>query len=284
MEFNQDFELHLNRITAHELSRNRKDYEEKYLSVVIQMLAADKKFLFAEDILKLYPHRQESLDQIITKTSTLIPDNGTSWPNPHQHGKYCSVYYDVMLDLYIEPHHVHYDLFFAYMMNHTDLLNIDGCLSYQLEKHYANNLKLFARFLHLIIRKHKDIILAKETTLTIEEWITCKQKEITEDELNGKERLKGKQNGQLKRMANDKFTCLNQQQTILLIHYLQKHKVLLRDEYLTAADAGKAFELITGYSQHTLRQDLGKYFQYENPENKENLRMILATIINDLDN
>jgi hypothetical protein len=62
--------MHLNRITAHELSLNRKDYEEKYLPVVIQMLAADKKFLFAEDILKLYPYRQES--HVFIKTQKIL--------------------------------------------------------------------------------------------------------------------------------------------------------------------------------------------------------------------
>jgi hypothetical protein len=84
-----------------------------------------------------------------------------------------------------------------------------------------------------------------------------------------------KKGSKLKREANDKLTCLSQEQTALLIYYLQQEKVLLKDEYLSNLDAGKAFEMLTAYSQNTLRQNLG---QTDQIKTKENLTKVANTL------
>jgi len=60
---------------------------------------------------------------------------------------------------------------------------------------------------------------------------------------------------------------------------LKQVGVFLKDEYLTDLDAGKAFELLTGYSQNTLRQDLGKFYQFENKENLKRLHQTFSQVI-----
>lgn len=76
----------------------------------------------------------------------------------------------------------------------------------------------------------------------------------------------------LKREANDKYTCLNLDQTALLIEYLQQEKAILKDEFLTDKEAGLAFELLTAYSRNTIRQKLGKV---ELLKSKQNLKDLL---------
>lgn len=71
----------------------------------------------------------------------------------------------------------------------------------------------------------------------------------------------------LSRQGDDKLTSLNREQTVLLIYYLQAAKVFLRDEYLTDTDAGREFELLTGYSSNTIRQGLTKFMSYQNNHN-----------------
>jgi hypothetical protein len=290
MDITKPYELHLSFITTAERLVNPETFDYEYAPYVLQMLELEGKHIFEEDVLTMragtrqYESEMSLLDEILSDTPDLISKK-SRYPNPHQQGKICyPVYYDLSSNIIIEPQYIYYDRFFAYLMKHTTLMNIDACLSYQLETHHNNNLPFFARFLHLTIRQYKEKILSEETILTIVEWIAAQEKKASVGELNGngKDNYKGKQNGIPKRSANDKLTCLNQQQTILLIHYLQKNRAFLKDEYLTAADAGKAFELLTGYSQHTIRQDLGKHFQFDNNENKESLRALLNKILTDM--
>jgi hypothetical protein len=67
--------------------------------------------------------------------------------------------------------------------------------------------------------------------------------------------------GRIKREAKDNKTCLNHEQTVLLLYLLQQNRFFLKDEYLTDLDAGRAFEILTGYSATTTRQNLGKIDQ-----------------------
>ena len=84
--------------------------------------------------------------------------------------------------------------------------------------------------------------------------------------------------GKVKREANDKRTCLSQDQTVLLMHYLQQERVILRDEHLSDLDAGRAFEILTGYSQHTLRQNLSDVHKNKNNENLRTIDHILTRL------
>lgn len=71
----------------------------------------------------------------------------------------------------------------------------------------------------------------------------------------------------VRRSKSDNITCLSLEQTAIFISLLKQAKILLKDEmYLSKTQAAEAFELLTGYSKHTLRTDLS------NPQmNKENL-------------
>ena len=91
----------------------------------------------------------------------------------------------------------------------------------------------------------------------------------------------GKGNGKIKkikRTANDNLTCLSQEQTVLLMYYLQKEGVLLKGEYLSDMDAGKAFEILTGYSPNTLRQNLSKFNLYLNRTNLTEIDNLLTRL------
>ena len=99
-----------------------------------------------------------------------------------------------------------------------------------------------------------------------------------EEKLAGTETSKTLKKGKLKREAQDKLTCLSQEQTVLLMYYLQQERVFLKDEYLTDMDAGKAFEILTGYSQHTLRQNLSKFNLYQNKANLKELDNLLTRL------
>lgn len=82
------------------------------------------------------------------------------------------------------------------------------------------------------------------------------QMEGADDENTGG--LQGKTKGKTKRERDDNVTKLNQEQTALLIYYLQSAKIILRDEYLNNKEAGQAFSILTGYSADSLRQNLNK--------------------------
>jgi hypothetical protein len=62
----------------------------------------------------------------------------------------------------------------------------------------------------------------------------------------------------MRRDASDNWTVLNVEETVSFIHYLQKTKVFLKEEYLSDKDASLAFEILTGYSRNTIRVKLGQ--------------------------
>ena len=84
-----------------------------------------------------------------------------------------------------------------------------------------------------------------------------------------------KRRSKIKREAKDKKTSLNQEQTVLLFYYLQQQKVFLRDEYLSDKDAAAAFEILTGYSENALRQNIGRFNLWITPPNLSELEGVL---------
>lgn len=104
-----------------------------------------------------------------------------------------------------------------------------------------------------------------------------REEKSTKEKLNGTSEKQAKK-GKIKREAQDKKTCLSQEQTVLLIHYLREEKVLLKDEYLNDKDAGIAFEILTGYSQNTLRLNLGKPLLYQNKINLKEIDNLLTRL------
>jgi hypothetical protein len=284
MEIAKDFELNLNFLTVLERVERHSAiefYQSEYVLCVLQMLEIAQQHLFEEDLVKKY--EDKTLEEILSSHLSIIKFSGKR-PNPRQDNKLCCTYYDTMMELFITPQHLFYDRFFAYHLKHQDLMEVDQLLEYQLEQHHKNNFRLFARFLHLTIRKYKAKIIPEEVVLTIQEWITGKEQQLKEEQngLSIKDRYNGKL--RIRRTSKDNETILNQPQTVLLIHYMQKKGIFLKNHLLTDADAGKAFELLTAYSQNTIRQDLGKYRDFQNKENLKQLQQVLTGIINLIDN
>lgn len=95
-------------------------------------------------------------------------------------------------------------IFLPTILSIIDLLKIDQCLTYQLEKHRNNNFNAFARLLKLIVRKFGDSIIPEKTVITIQEWITVNEQE------NLKGPNSGKKHGRINRRADDNicFKCL----------------------------------------------------------------------------
>ncbi|MFZ6012433.1 MAG: hypothetical protein ACOYXT_18965 [Bacteroidota bacterium] len=278
------FEINLNTISSNEhMSQSEESYGMEYLPIVIGLLGSESKHLFEEDLLDRYLENTITLAEILEQNKTIV--RGPNLPNPRKQGRWSPTYYDTWIDMVIEPANRFYDYFFAYHLKHMDLLKMDEYLTYYLEKYYEKNLDLFSRFLQLTIRKFKVKIIPEETILTIQEWIAsfeAKQKAEKLEGSNGSDRYKSRTS--IRRRADDNETILNQAQTVLLIHYLQKKGIFLRNHLLTDADAGKAFELLTGYSMNTLRQDLGKYHNFQNPENLKKLKHVLIGITDLIDN
>jgi hypothetical protein len=178
--------------------------------------------------------------------------------------------------------------------------------SERLKRKFGKNFTAF-RFGGLFYFLHFDIVLVEKGLYTPEEYENTKEQNLSKDEksaflsqalvvvqlhlddlylqsepetsikietVNEEKPKKGK----IKREANDKRTILSQEQTVLLMFYLQQEKAILKDEYLNDKEAGQAFEMLTGYSQHTLRQNLGKYYQIQNRENLKELDNLLTRL------
>ena len=178
--------------------------------------------------------------------------------------------------------------------------------SERLKKKFGKNFNAF-RFGGLFYFLHFDIVLVEKGIYTTEQYENIKEQGLSKNEIStflnqalvimqlhlddiylqsepetsirlesvNEEKLK---KGKVKREANDKRTSLSQEQTVLLMFYLQQEKAILKDEYLTDKDAGQAFEILTGYSQHTLRQNLGKYYLVQNRENLKELDNLLTRL------
>ncbi|MBI4945268.1 MAG: hypothetical protein HY840_02570 [Bacteroidetes bacterium] len=116
--------------------------------------------------------------------------------------------------------------------------------------------KNFLTRAEILLRNHKRMLYLQTEPKT----------ESNEDGVGSSVKTKGK----TKRGAEDNVTALNQEQTALLIHFLQQTKIIFKDEDLNNKEAGQAFSLLTGYSADTLRQTLSKT-EIERIATKKNL-------------
>lgn len=80
------------------------------------------------------------------------------------------------------------------------------------------------------------------------------------------------------REAGDKLTSISLEQTSLLMYYLQKERVLLKDEYLTDSQIGEAVGILTGFSSHSLRQRISKFYEIQNHSNLKALNDLLTRL------
>jgi hypothetical protein len=281
MEYNQRFEINLNQISCREhMSQPEETYLMEYRPLAIGLLSREGMHLFEEDITDLYENKL-TLKEILAQNMSYVRD--INLPNPKKDGKRCATYLDTWMAFEIQPGHAFYDHFFAYYLKHTDLLDVNDFLNYQFEKYHESNFVYFSRFLTLLIRKFQGIIIPLDKATTIQEWVANREKETAQtEELNGSDRYKGKP--KIRRRAGDNETILDQRLTVLFIHFMREKHIFLPDKYLTDADAGKAFELLTGYSQHTIRQDLGQYRDLaDSKENLRKLKQVLNGVITMID-
>ncbi len=274
MEFDPHLEVCLGFISSKEkFSELTVFSKNEYELLALSALQIETKYdLFEEDLLNNY--KDKTLKEIFSNQWSIIYGQ-VHRPNPHRKDILCPVYYDITVDLYIKPDHKFYDHFFSYQIKHTDLMIIDQFLSYQLEIHHNNLLSRFCRFLHLLTLKFKNKIIDKNRIQIIREWIAFHERTFKDEELSNQTRIR--------RRSKDNVTKLNHDQTVLFLYYLQQSGFFLRDEYLTDTEAGIAFELLTGYSRNTLRQDLGKYYLLQNKENLTKIRTELAILMARID-
>lgn len=185
-------------------------------------------------------------------------------------GKKKKVWYDLLEDFRITPiEQGFYGRMMLYHLQNLSLHLFDTFLDYHLQYHFNDDEKKFFRFLNLTLRENQDGIISQEATETIQEWIN--EKKSTEKTIEA--RTKGKKI----RLADDDGTCLTQEQTTLLISYLQRLRIIRSEENLRNKEAGEAFSMLTGYSAETIRQTLSKA-ELKRIASKENLKKLDAIL------
>ncbi len=262
-------------LTGHvQLSDRPDECKLHYLKNVLIKLWMVSEFYFEEDLPLKFPAQPTPSFQ--DQNSNFI-----SWgqaQNPKKNNELMPVFFDLMSPLQIEREEALFDVFFAHMLAHLDLLAIDQFLDYQLERSFRGDVRAFARFLRLLVRKHKDVVVSEDAALTTLEWIDIWEKRPV-PENSGSDSLIVRRKAIAQRKQDDGMTTLSQEQTVLLIALLQNQKVFFRGEHLTDANAGKAFEILTGYSHNTIRQNLSRYTQLFTRYNLEALRKLATAIL-----
>lgn len=244
MENKEKYELILNHISAHEQQlRSKENAFEEYRQMAYLWLSRKGRHLFAQDILKQYGDGAV-LDKVLAQN----PNQYVPGLNLPKNGRQEKTWYDIFGTDVIEPDDFLFDYFFICKVRHIDLLELDNYLDYHLTRSFGGDTEKFRRFLRLSLRKH-NTLMKPEQAETINEWLAGSEAKATTGAIKSK--------GKLKRTADDKLTDLSQEQTALLIHYLQETRIILKDEYLNNKQAGEAFSALTGYSPDTLRLELG---------------------------
>lgn len=229
----------------------------KYQQAVIQYLHfkgyvhsdLDKENGFTSDVIPHYPdvfqyvisHCPELNPHVISNSGDVIPHFPERWVSTGS-GQWLDIFDNVC----ITPNDPMFDLFFAYRLSQCDIMDVDGLLdAFILEG-------ITVRFITLVLLKHESLFSSIQVKV-INQWIDiCSSRPQKERDTCA--RIKGRP----KRQAGDRFTSLSQEQTALLIVYLQKYDVTFKGEYLNNSQAAQAFELLTGYSAEKLRKVLTK--------------------------
>ena len=231
-------------------------------------------YLSEQDV--LHKVKSNNIEKVLEQYPHILRTNA-HWKN--ENGTFDLKYIDIAPSYNIQPTDPYYDIFFARKLRQLDLLEIDAFLDYHFEHYYNSNIQEFARFLKICVRKHTTSFLNAETIQTIHEWIADKEKQQGSSSQSTPETKLGKERkNKTSREPLDKKTCLNQQQTVLFMHYLQQARVFLKDEDLQKIEFGQAFEILTGYSQHTLRQKLGKANLTQKKENLKEIGNLLTRL------
>lgn len=269
-----ELELNLAWMAINEQLKFKNQFQE-YATTVVLLLTSMNKYLLEADVIKQF--KTDDIGNLLKTSPHLLKLNAFI---KTEDGTLSPKYLHIAEPYDVQPEDLLYDYFFAYRLRQMPLLSVDSFLNYHLHFYYNYDIARYIHFLKLCVRTHDGKLLQKTIT-TVTEWI---EEQIIQDkhnkqvqqeqavlaiktqqsEIEQELKIKGKHP---KREAFDNKTCLTQEQTVLLLHYLQEKKVIFRDEYLTNKNAGIAFELLTGYSQNTLRQDLSKINDYKSKPN-----------------
>lgn len=246
---NFNYKLILNHITAEEsLPPFNKDFEE-YQKMASLLLNHKGKYVFAEDLLSQY-NKGMTLGKLFDQEKgRFVPGFNQKKGNTMQ-----PTWYDLWSGEEIERSDDFFDFFFVTKLRHLRLLDIGDFLSFHFEHSFNDDKKEFHKFLKLSLLQHQKLITPTITDI-VNEWVK-ENEAATPNDVDMPDN-EGKIKGRLARQPGDRLTSLNLNQTALLIQLMQQTGVILKGDYLTYNQAGKAFNLLTGYSAHTIRQQLG---------------------------
>lgn len=255
------FELILNDITDAESQLPfYKDFGH-YKSRVTLFLNQLGKYLFKEDILLRYSN-QMTLEKVFEQE----PERFIQGPNRKKGDKMEITWYDLWAVEPISPEGDFFDFFFACKLRHLSLLEVGNFLEYHLNYSFHNDKAKYLNFLTLLPMQQVDL-LNPQLVETVRIWIN-QQKTLKDSDSNlqeADEKIKGRK----AREAGDKLTVLNLNQTALLVQYMQQAGLILQGDYLTFSQAGKAFNILTGYSANTIRQQLGTKGEIEGVKHED---------------
>lgn len=264
----KSYKLILNEITSDEsLPPFSKDFEA-YRHSAFMFLNHKGKFLFAEDLLASYRSGM-TLESLFEQESGRFIQGC----NRNKAGNMESTWYDIMSCEEVFAYDDLFDFFFACKLRHLDLLDIRDYLSFHLEYSFKNNKVKFLSFLNLSLGQYHERLLSPLIINAIQEWIEGN------NEANNNTEQDGKIKGRIPREAGDRLTSINLHQTALLIQFMQQTGIILKGDYLTYLQAGKAFNILTGYSDNSLRQLLGTKGEVEGSK-FEDYKELHQTLIN----
>ena len=227
----------------------------------------DKKVEFLEHLL-------ECFDIIEKYFANPTPENYKIYANKEntflkKHGKRLKMYRQTRMYLYYADHHVLVEKG-IYTNDEWNELGKEQRLN---ADEYAEFIDLCRSRLYLEL----DFFLLRQSPEDEREMGEKNKSKETLQSLSGASNLK---NSRIKRGANDNMTSLSQEQTVLFTHYLKLERVFLNGEHLNDTEAGKALGVLTGYSEHSLRQHIKDFEDYQTQLNLNEIFNLLTKMQN----
>lgn len=226
----------------------------------------NKKVEFVEHVLGCLDIMETYLSDPTVENWKIIADKEYLFLK--KHGKRLGIYKQQRMDIYFDK---------SIVLVQKGMLSVEEFNSSGEEQELSEKeMTAFIRFCRNGLHQERDSLLLKQ---------------IPEDESDGekfgdtmfgtKHNLGGNR-AKIKRKVHDNLTRLSQEQSALLLFYLTKERVFLKDEYLNHTDAGIAFEILTGFSKNTFRVALGKIELYQNKKNLTELHNLFNRLIIDV--
>ncbi|MHB8259993.1 MAG: hypothetical protein ACYDCN_05110 [Bacteroidia bacterium] len=211
-----------------------KDYE-----VSIAEFPENKKAEFLEHLLECLSIIKNYAENPTTANYKLYADKENAFLK--KHGKRLKMYRQTRMHLYYGDHHV---------LVEKGVYTNDEWNALSTEKQRLSKDE-FIRFIDFC---QSRISLYREYM-----WASQAPEDEREENLAGKNPIieKTGKKRKINRNPNDKMTCLSQEQTSLLVYFLQQGRVFLNENYLDDKEIGSAIQILTGYSENTLRTSIG---------------------------